>query len=112
MLTKQALEKLGADTAGGIERCMGDENFYLNLVGKVLEQDDFEQLKAAVEEGDLDTAFDRAHALKGAYGNLSLTNLYDRVAAVTEELRSRNDIDYSGYMREIDEMLEQYRALL
>ena len=43
MLTKEALDALGAETAEGIARCVNNEEFYLKLVKKVLEQDDLDQ---------------------------------------------------------------------
>ena len=112
MLTKEALDALGAETAEGIARCVNNEEFYLKLVKKVLEQDDLDQLRAAVESGDLDAAFERAHAMKGALGNLALTSLFEQASAMTEELRSRNNIDYSVYVDQLSETLDKYRELL
>ncbi|MEE1169439.1 MAG: Hpt domain-containing protein [Anaerovoracaceae bacterium] len=112
MLTKEALDALGAETAEGIARCVDNEEFYLKLVKKVLEQDDLDQLRAAVESGDLDAAFERAHAMKGAFGNLALTSLFEQASAMTEELRSRNNIDYSVYVDQLSETLDKYRELL
>lgn len=113
MLTIEELKKLGADTDDGLQRCMNDEGFYLGLVKTVLEDESgFEKLKTAVREGDLDSGFEAAHSLKGLYANLSLSNLFEPVSEMTEELRARNDIDYSGYISRIEEILAAYRALL
>ena len=54
-----------------------------------------------MEAKDLDKAFEVAHALKGIYGNLSLTPLTKPVSEITELLRSRTDTDYSALMNEI-----------
>lgn len=112
MITLDDLKKLGADTATGIARCVNDEGFYLKMVNMALQDTNFEQLKEAVESGDLPTAFERAHALKGVMGNVALTSLYEPIAAVTEELRAGNDIDYTDYLNQIFTELEKYRALL
>lgn len=112
MITLDDLKELGADTATGIARCVNDEGFYLKMVNMALQDANFEQLKEAVESGDLSAAFERAHALKGVMGNVALTSLFEPIAAMTEELRAGNDIDYSDYLNTIFTELEKYRALL
>lgn len=110
MLTIDNLKELGADTAAGIARCVNDEGFYLKMVNMSLQDANFDKLKAAVESGDLDTAFECAHALKGVMGNVSLNNLFDPLAEMTEELRARKEIDYSGYLDTIFSELEKLRS--
>ena len=112
MLTIEALKALGADADDGLKRCMNNEAFYLRLVGMAVRDDGFERLRTAIEAGDLDEAFERAHALKGVLGNVSLTMLAEPVIAMTEELRARKDIDYSGYLDELFRKLEAVRALI
>ena len=112
MITLDDLKELGADTATGIARCVNDEGFYLKMVNMALQDANFERLKEAVESGDLSAAFERAHALKGVMGNVALTSLFEPIAAMTEELRAGNDIDYSDYLNTIFTELEKYRALL
>ena len=73
MLTIERLKEFGADTEEGLARCMGMEDFYLQLVGTMLEDANFEKLDSAVKDKDAVAAFEAAHALKGALGNLSLT---------------------------------------
>jgi len=68
MLTIDELKALGADTEDGLKRCLGKEDFYLRMVRMALSDDGFERLKAAVETGNLDEGFERAHALKGGVG--------------------------------------------
>ena len=112
MLTIDKLRELGADTEEGVKRCVNNEAFYLDLVKMTVKDDSFEKLRDALENKDLDEAFERAHALKGVLGNVSLTQLFTPVAVMTEELRARNDIDYSGYLNTIFAELEKLRALL
>ena len=69
-------------------------------------------VKDAVQNGDLNEGFERAHALKGVLSNVSLTTLAAPISEITEELRARNDIDYSDLLNRIDEELKKYRALL
>jgi HPt (histidine-containing phosphotransfer) domain-containing protein len=111
MITMDGLKALGADTAAGLARCINDEGFYLKMVGLALQDANFDQLKEAIDAGDLDAAFEKAHALKGVMGNVGLTSLFDLTSEITEELRARKDIDYSGYIDNIFTELEKYRAL-
>ncbi len=94
MLTIESLKEFGADTEEGLQRCMGNEGLYLRLVGIILKDPGFENLKNAVEARDLTAGFEAAHALKGALGNLSLTPVYDPVCEITELLRAKTDTDY------------------
>ena len=112
MLTIDNLKSLGANTDEGLTRCLGKEDFYLRMVSMALADDGFEKLKDAVQNGDLNEGFERAHALKGVLSNVSLTTLAAPISEITEELRARNDIDYSDLLNRIDEELKKYRALL
>lgn len=111
MLTIDALKEFGADTEQGVARCFGNGDFYLNLVKTVPKEPSFEKLSAAVGDGDLDTAFEMAHALKGVLGNLSLTPISDPVSEITELLRARKEMDYSELLAKIEEKRAALGAL-
>lgn len=112
MLTIDNLKELGADTANGIIRCANDEGFYLRMVTLSLQDPNFDKLDETVKKGDLAGAFECAHALKGVLGNVGLTSLYEPIAEMTEELRARKDIDYSGYLETISTELSKIRAMV
>ena len=101
MLTIEGLREVGADVEEGLGRCFGQEEFYLTLVGMVLEEKNFDVLQQAIKDRDLDKAFEAAHALKGVLGNLSLTPVLKPVEEITELLRSRTDTDYEPLLQEI-----------
>lgn len=103
MLTVEGIAAWGADTAQGISRCMGNEGFYLGLVPKALDDENFGKLNAAIGAHDLDAAFAAAHGLKGMLSNLALTPLYEPVNEMTELLRSRTETDYAPYLQKINE---------
>ena len=112
MLTIDALKALGANTDEGLTRCMNNEAFYLRMVGMALADDSFEKLAEAVDRGDLDEAFEKAHALKGVLSNVSLTTIAEPVSEITEDLRARTDKDYSAQIAVIAEEIAKYRALV
>lgn len=100
-MTVDDLKRFGANTEEGIHRCMGNENFYLRLVKMMPKDQNFGILYDSIEKGDLDSAFEAAHALKGALGNLSITSLYNPVLNITELLRARTSMDYAPLVAEI-----------
>lgn len=112
MLNIDALKQLGCNTDDGLTRCMGNEAFYFKLIGKVIDDKNFQALEDAVAAKDLDAAFDAAHSLKGVLGNLALTPIYEPVYEITELLRERKDIDYSEYLKTISEKRGELSALI
>ena len=111
MLTIEQLKEYGANTDEGVQRCFGNQEFYLKLVKMMPPDGNFERLYTAVESGDLDQAFEAAHALKGATGNLSLTPLYDPIQEITELLRAKTEMDYSALLEQIRSAKEELAAL-
>ena len=87
MLTIDYLREFGADIQEGMERCMNDEAFYLELVDMVLDDESFEELSSAVKADDKKAAFSAAHALKGLTANVALTPLATVITEMTDLLR-------------------------
>ena len=112
MLTIDSLKAFGANTDDALARCMGNESFYFKLIGKVLEDRNFDVLEKAIISKDYDTAFEAAHSLKGVLGNLSLTPIYDPVNELTELLREKRDLDYTPYLKTITEKKEDLSKLM
>ncbi len=112
MITIEKLNEYGADTKDGLARCLGMEEFYLKLVNTLLEDGNFDKLDAAVEAGDVGSAFEAAHALKGTLGNLSITPLLEPVVEMTERFRHAEVMaDVSDVFPQYKEALEKFRAL-
>ena len=108
MITIDKLNAFGADTEEGLARCFGNEALYLKLVNMICEEGNFEKLRSALDAGDLDAAFEAAHALKGVLGNLSLTPMYNKSVELTEMLRKRTQMDYTPT---VDDLLKQKAEL-
>ncbi len=100
MLTIEKLREYGADVDEGLARCMNMEDFYIGLVKKAVADNRLPLLEQQIGEGDLDAAFETAHALKGMYANLSLSPLTKPVSEITELLRGRTETDYSPLLAE------------
>lgn len=111
MLTIEKLREYGADVEEGLARCMNMQDFYIMLVGKVLEDNRLPLLEEQIGAGDLTAAFETAHALKGMYANLSLTPLTKPVSEITELLRSKTETDYSALLAEAKAQFEALCSL-
>ena len=111
MITLEQLRAWGADVDEAMPRCLNNEAFYSRLVGKAVEEPTFDRLREALEAGDLDKAFEQAHALKGVTSNLALTPILNPVIKITELLRSRTVTDYNPLLSEITSARDQLLAL-
>lgn len=101
MLTIAQLQSWGADTQDALRRCLNNESFYLSLVRRAMQDASFEALPAAVCGGELDKAFELAHALKGMTANLSLTPVLRPLQEITELLRNKTATDYTPLLEEL-----------
>ena len=108
-MTLDELIAFGADVEDGLARCMGNEELYLRLMETMKEEKGFDELQAALAEGDLESAFRAAHTLKGVLGNLSLTPLYEQACEITELLRAKTEMDYTEL---VDQLLATWEAFL
>ena len=107
MLTIEKLQEYGVNTKEGLARCMNNANFFMRMIGMGLKNDSFEKLGKALEENNLDEAFEQAHALKGVVGNLALTPIYNPLAEMTEMLRAKKDVDYVTMYAPIKELRDK-----
>lgn len=112
MITVETLAAYGADTQTGLSRCMNNEAFYLRLVNMELNDPNFARLQEALQSGDTRGAFEAAHALKGAAGNLSLTPIYEPVERLTELLRNaEGPVDTGDLPQRVAQAYEALKAL-
>ena len=112
MLTLEKLDEFGVDTKEGLTRCMNNQKFYFRMISMGLSNDSFEKLGKALEENNLEEAFEAAHALKGVLGNLALTPIYKPLSEMTEMLRAKKNADYTAMYEPIMEMRNQLLQLL
>lgn len=110
-MTIEELKEFGVNTDEGLSRCLNNEEFYFRMIRLAASDTGFNKLKDAVENHDLATAFEAAHALKGVLGNLSITPLFVPLSEITELLREKKDMDYSVYLEEIERKKEALKKL-
>ena len=111
MLTLDKLKEMGIDPTEGLGRCMNNEAFYFKMVKMGLSNEYFESLSQSLAKGDLETAFEEAHALKGVAGNLALGTIYDSIADLTEKLRAKESADYVAFYAPIKAKRDELLAM-
>lgn len=111
MLTVETLKAYGANVDEGVVRCMGNEAFYMKLVEKFLANTKLDELEQALAQGDLDAAFETAHALKGMCANLAVTPITVPVTEITELLRKRTQMDYSDLLAQAKAQFERLKSI-
>ncbi|MBE8953488.1 MAG: Hpt domain-containing protein [Quinella sp. 1Q7] len=112
MLTIEKLQSYGVNTKEGLARCLGKEAFFFRMLGLGLKNAAFDKLGENLAAGNLDEAFEQAHALKGVVGNLALTPIYNPLAEMTEMLRAKKDADYVAMYAPIKELRDKLVAEL
>ena len=102
----------GMDHENTMKRFVGNQGMYLKMLDVFLADSSMGTLKAALGEGDLNGAFEAAHALKGMAGNMGLSRLYEAVCAITEPLRAgESGADYPGLFLAVQGEFEKVRLL-
>ena len=110
-MTIDSLKAFGANIDEGLERCMGMEDFYLEMVELGISDERFDNLGPLLKADNLDEAFETVHALKGVIGNLALTPLYETINEITEHLRGREKIDYSPLYEKLISQRDAIKSL-
>ncbi|MDO4522247.1 MAG: Hpt domain-containing protein [Eubacteriales bacterium] len=86
MTLEKAYERFGGRYTVVHQRLKKDERI-MEYLGDFLEDEEFDKLKKALENGDDRTAFRAIHTLKGISMNLGLVNLEKICISLTENLR-------------------------
>lgn len=108
----EEINNLGCDTDEAMKRMLNDEEFYIECLNGIIEDENFDKLKSALENHEIKKAFDAAHTLKGVLANLGLTNMYNIVYDVVESLRAGNDENLLPRVDEIYRMKSQLKEIL
>lgn len=107
MITIEELQAYGINTKEGLARCMNNSAFYFRMLGMGLKNASFDKLENLLAEGNLEEAFEQAHAIKGVVGNLAITPIYDKIADITESLRAKKDLDYVSLYKPVKDLRDE-----
>lgn len=96
------LRSWGCDTVGALERMLGDENLYFELLHEYIPKIDMERLDNLIASKNKEEAFQYVHDLKGTLGSLGLTPLYVPVCKMTDNVRAGSF--------EVDELMSNFKV--
>lgn len=108
---KEILEQNGFDVQGALRRFINNDTLYQQCLNKFLDDASYGQLQEALKQGDCQTAFHKAHTMKGFVSNLGMVELYEAVSAVVEMLRAGN-MEVSQQMQALEEIYDKDRKIL
>jgi len=111
MISINKLKEFGCNVNDGLERCLNDESFYLDLVKSLIKDTQMEKLKEELMQNNLEEAFKISHSLKGVYGNLAITPIYEKLKELTDYLRFKKEIDYNLLIDELINLNNEFKKL-
>jgi len=111
MISINKLKEFGCNVNDGLERCLNDESFYLDLVKSLIKDTQMEKLKEELMQNNLEEAFKISHSLKGVYGNLAITPIYEKLKVLTDYLRLKKEIDYNLLIDELFNLNNEFKKL-
>jgi HPt (histidine-containing phosphotransfer) domain-containing protein len=103
-----ALIEYGIDIEDVMKRFVDDEDFYRECLDMFFKDDSLKDLKVAIDNQDIQEAFNAAHTIKGIVGNLGLTPLFDMVSELVEDLRADKT---ENALRKYNGILLEYEKL-
>lgn len=89
-MNRYLLSKAGINANEGINRFRGSVTDYEEFLRAFSSDTQFNNLNEAIKSRDIKEAFQAGHALKGLAGNLSMTELYNALTPLVEELRKNS----------------------
>jgi histidine phosphotransfer protein HptB len=82
------------------------------FLGKFKDDKSFGELTAALEAGDVETAFRAAHTMKGVCANLGLDSLFKLSSDVTEILRPKAEGAVEEAKKKLPDLEKEYKRVL
>ncbi len=81
------LESAGIDVSDLLDRLMGNMTLISRFCKRFPEDVNYQRMIDGIEAGDVESAFQGAHSLKGVCANLSMKSLLQALSPVVEKLR-------------------------
>jgi HPt (histidine-containing phosphotransfer) domain-containing protein len=103
--TRSALVNAGINVDSALERFLDDEEMYFEFLLQFLDENGLPALQKTVASGDVKSAFDAAHTIKGVCANLSIDAMSDIVEPMVEVLRAGS---MEGVASELQRLTDTY----
>lgn len=82
------LKELGVDVDGGLKRINNNEKLYTKLLGSFVKAINTYKVTPDYDGNDYNEVIEKAHAIKGTSGNLSITPVYEAYTEIVNLLRA------------------------
>lgn len=89
-MDKEILLRHGIDYDKGLERFLGEEELYQEVLAAFLDLDCLDKAVSAYDSGDFKALFEVAHEVKGSSGNCDMTTLFATSSELCDLLRFGN----------------------
>lgn len=96
------LIQAGIDVDSVMERFMGNEQLLDRMLQKFTQDTQYQALKEAIADNNMEQAFSASHTLKGMCGNLSMTELFALFSKQVELFRADKQAEACAMMTEIE----------
>lgn len=103
------LERAGIDTRELMDRLMSNMTLISRFCKRFPTDTNYAKMIEGIGSGDVEMAFQGAHALKGVCGNLSMKGMMQVLAPVVEKLRAGSIDGVEELLPAID---EEYRKVV
>ncbi len=97
----------GIDVDGTLNRFMGRIEMFEKFIFKFLDDNNYSDLCASMDNADVKNAFVAAHTLKGVCANLGLNPLYEASSEITELLREEKLEAAKEYLPKVKEAYDK-----
>ena len=97
----EELKSLGVDVEAGVQRLGGNKNLYTRLMGSFVKTINEYYVSTDFDGNAYKEATDRAHAIKGASGNLSITPIFEAYTQIVDLLRKDKPEEAREKLKEI-----------
>lgn len=108
----EELRALGVDIDDGLKRLNGNEKLYTRLLGTFIKTFDAGVVKPDFDANNCNEAIEKAHAIKGTAGNLSLTPIYESYSEILALLRTGKPEDAREILKKIEPVQEEIIACI
>ncbi len=106
------LRTLGVDIDGGLKRLNGNEKLYTRLFGTFVKTIKANAIDMDFDAADLTPVIEKAHAIKGTAGNMSITPLYESYNEILTLLRTGKPEEARQLLQDVQQVQEDIMSCI
>uniref|UniRef100_N2BHI6 HPt domain-containing protein n=1 Tax=Eubacterium plexicaudatum ASF492 TaxID=1235802 RepID=N2BHI6_9FIRM len=95
------LKQLDVDVDGGLKRIGGNEGLYKRLLNTFVKAMKAQQISPDFNTSDYEDVKEKAHAIKGTSGNLSITPVFEAYSQIMDLLRAEKPEEANEVLKKI-----------